>query len=97
MILKETTVTDIFWERKDNWVGSQIEDSFVMLNFEGGEYASLNSTATEIWNALESPRSAEDLVADLTIRYDITPSDCALSVNRVLEDLASKGLVQQKS
>lgn len=90
-------MTDIFWERKDNWVGSQIEDSFVMLNFEGGEYVSLNSTATEIWNALESPRSAEDLVADLISRYDISSSDCAISVKRMLEDLTTKGLVQQVS
>ena len=90
-------MTDTFWERKDSWVGSQIEDTFVMLNFEGGEYVSLNSTATEIWNALATPRSADDLVADLTMRYEISPSDCAISVNRVLEDLASKGLVQQKS
>jgi hypothetical protein len=88
-------VTDTFWARKENWVGSQIEDSFVMLNYEDGEYVSLNSTATDIWNALATPRSAEAIVADLITRYDISASDCATSVNRVLEELASKGLVQQ--
>lgn len=92
-----TTVTETFWARKENWVGSQIEDSFVMLNYEDGEYVSLNSTATDIWNALASPRSARDIVADLTARYEISPSDCEISVNRVLEELATKGLVQQNS
>lgn len=90
-------MTETFWARKENWVGSQIEDSFVMLNYEDGEYVSLNSTATDIWNALASPRSARDIVADLTARYEISPSDCEISVNRVLEELATKGLVQQNS
>ncbi len=82
------------WERKENWVGAQIDDSYVMLNFEGGEYVSLNSTATDIWDALESPCRLSDIVNKLTARYEISENDCAASVNRVLVDLENKGLIK---
>ncbi len=86
---------DNVWQRKDNWVGSQIEDAFVMLNFEGGEYVSLNSTATEIWNALETPCRIDEIVSNLTARYAISTDECTSSVNRIIVELADKGLIQQ--
>ena len=81
------------WARKDNWVGTQIDDAFVMLNFEGGEYVSLNSSARDVWQALETPQTPHDLVAILTARYDVTPEMCAQSVDRLLATLATKGLI----
>ncbi|MEY2927543.1 MAG: hypothetical protein RL367_2020, partial [Pseudomonadota bacterium] len=43
-------VADTIWQRSESWVGSQIDDSFVMLNIEVGDYVSLNATATDVWN-----------------------------------------------
>lgn len=83
------------WQRTDNWVGSQIDEAFVMLDFEAGTYVSLNSSATEIWNALEQPATAADIVARLTARFDVAEADCAASVERVLAELATKGLVKR--
>jgi Coenzyme PQQ synthesis protein D (PqqD) len=87
-------VVGTIWMRKDNWVGSQIEDAFVMLDFEGGEYVSLNATATDVWNALENPKTAADIVAGLTIQYDVSADQCVASVNKLLGDLEAKGLIQ---
>jgi len=86
-------MSETLWCRKDNWVGTQIEDSFVMLNFEGGEYVSLNSSASDVWHALETPQSVRALVAALTARYDIAPEQCAQSVDRLLTELQAKGLI----
>lgn len=88
---------EAMWQRKDNWVGSQIEDAFVMLNIEGGEYVTLNATATDVWNALETPQSLEHLVSVLTAHYDISASQCALSVERLLGELSEKGLVEAQA
>jgi Coenzyme PQQ synthesis protein D (PqqD) len=87
-------LSDTLWTRQDNWVGSQIEDAFVMLNFEGGEYVSLNSTATDIWNALEKPCTVDGIVGSLTRQYNIAPDRCAASVARVLSDFEAKGLIK---
>jgi hypothetical protein len=86
-------MSETIWQRKENWVGSQIEDSFVMLNFDGGEYVSLNCSATDVWNALETPSTAARIVDVLTARYDVPIDKCASSVDRLLTDLAAKGLI----
>jgi hypothetical protein len=82
------------WQRSDHWVGTQIDDAFVMLDFEGGTYVSLNKTATDVWNALEQPISAEKIVSVLTARYEVTGDQCAAAVDRVLADFQTKRLIQ---
>jgi hypothetical protein len=85
------------WHRNDNWVGSQIEDMFVMLNIDNGDYVSLNATATDVWNALEKPASAATLVSALVTRYDIPEDHCTASIDRLLGDLQAKGLINSAS
>jgi hypothetical protein len=82
------------WQRNDHWVGTQIDDAFVMLDFESGTYVSLNKTATDVWNALEQPTSAENIVDVLTERYDVSGDQCAAAVDRVLADFQAKRLIQ---
>ena len=88
-------MTEMKWQRKDNWVGSQVDDAFVMLDFVGGKYVSLNTTATRIWEALEQPQSEADLVGSLTAVYDVPDAQCSEAVSRLLTALHTKGLVQQ--
>lgn len=83
------------WFRSEDWVGSDVADSFVILNFNSGEYVALNSTAAAIWNILETPASNSDIVATLTARYRIDPDHCVKSVQTLLDQLAGKGLVEQ--
>jgi hypothetical protein len=82
------------WQRNDHWVGTQIDDAFVMLDFEGGTYVSLNKTATDVWNALEQPMSAKDVVSLLTARYEVSNDQCIKAVDRVLADFHAKRLIQ---
>lgn len=86
-------MSETIWRRNDNWVGSQIEDAYVMLNFDGGEYVSLNRTATDIWNALETPSKASQIVKTLIASYNIPDEQCAKSVERLLVELKAEGLI----
>lgn len=86
-------MSETIWRRNDNWVGSQIEDAYVMLNFDGGEYVSLNRTATDIWNALETPSKASQIVKTLIASYNISAEQCAKSVERLLVELKAEGLI----
>ena len=87
-------MTATVWQRNDHWVGTQIDDSFVMLDFEGGTYVSLNVTATDVWNALEDPSSAEKITGIMTERYEVSNEECAAAVDRVLADFEAKRLIQ---
>lgn len=90
-------MSEAHWQRKDNWVGSQVDDAFVMLDFEAGKYVSLNDTATRIWTSLAQPRTAAELVNELTALFDVPADHCSAAVTRLLATLEAKGLVQQVS
>lgn len=90
-------MTDTIWRRTDHWVGSQIEDAYVMLDIDGGKYVSLNTTAAEVWSALESPRSADQIVETLTARFEVPADRCLMSVKRLLEDFSVRGLIQSNA
>jgi hypothetical protein len=75
------------WQRDDNWVGSLIEDSLVMVNIDTGKYVTLNSSANAVWQALEQPRSQADIVSSLVDNFDVDEATCSQSVTRVLEQM----------
>lgn len=89
-------MTDQLWVRRDNWVGTQVEDQFVMVNVDGGEYVSLNATATAIWNALEQPVSQDAIVEQLRGGFEVETEQCAAAVSRVLGELEQMQLVEAR-
>jgi hypothetical protein len=84
------------WSRKENWVGAAIEDAFVMINLDQGHYVSLNPTATDVWNAIETPAAIPDIVSKLTARYDVPAEHCRKSVTELLEKLEGMDLITSK-
>ena len=80
-------MSGLVWERDENWVGSEIEDSFVMVNIDTGKYVSLNPTASVVWNALEQPCTPDAIEAELRQRYAIDEAACRSSVARLLEEM----------
>ncbi len=88
-------MSDIKWQRDDNWVGSQIEDNFVMVNIETGKYVALNASASVIWDALEQPRSSDEIVTDLRAKFDVDEGTCRTSVARMLDKMSELQLAGQ--
>jgi Coenzyme PQQ synthesis protein D (PqqD) len=75
------------WQRDDNWVGSLIEDSLVMVNIDTGKYVTLNSSANAVWQALEQPRTQSDIVNELVGVFDVDEETCSQSVTGVLQQM----------
>lgn len=75
------------WQRDENWVGSEIEDQFVMVNIDTGTYVALNASASEVWNLLEQPRTRTELEDNLRAIYTVDAETCAQSVTRVLDQM----------
>lgn len=87
-------MTDAKWTRNDDWVGSAIEDSFVMVNIGSGSYVSLNETARAIWDALDTPRTQAEIEASLSAKFDVAPDACAAAVTRTLEEMEVQQLAR---
>ena len=84
----------MMWRRTDDWVGSEIDDSFVMVHIETGKYVALNATAAAVWEALEEPRDEDAIVAQLLGKFDIEQGECRAAVRRLIADLEERQLVE---
>lgn len=85
-------MTDRVWRRNEDWVGSPIEDSFVMVNIDSGTYVALNPTARAIWEALATPATQSEVEASLLRHYDVAPETCARAVERTLHEMQEQQL-----
>ena len=53
----------------------------------------LNETAAAIWDLLQTPHSADDLIAELQETYEAPEDTIRRGVEAVLEDLTSRAFV----
>jgi len=81
------------WQRRDDWIGSEVEDSFVMINLEHGAYVDLNHSAAYAWDLLAVPRDEDGLVAAMLARYAVDADHCRAMVQALLIDMADKELI----
>lgn len=78
-------------------------DHVVSTEFEGGEgvlvdlntkrYYQLNETAMLVWRGLERGLSNDEIVREMTDRYDVSPEHASESVERLIGSLSSHKLV----
>jgi formylmethanofuran dehydrogenase subunit C len=78
------------WRRSDDWIGREVEDSYIMVNINTGKYVSLNRTADAIWQALETPRTTQQLCEIVEAQFEVAAPDCARAVAAALD--AMRGL-----
>lgn len=88
-------MSEPLWKRSDDWVGSEIEDAFVMVNIDTGKYVALNPTATAVWEAMESPVDQPAIERALCDAYAVSPEDCHRSVTALLGQMRDLQLASQ--
>jgi hypothetical protein len=86
---------ELLWTRSDDWVGSEIEDAFVMVNIDSGKYVALNPTATTVWEAMETPVDQPAIERALCEAYSVSPEDCHRSVSALLAQMQELQLASQ--
>jgi hypothetical protein len=59
--------------RNPDVVFRQIEGGGVLLNIKSGAYHEINSTAREIWEALETPSTESEVLQQLVERFGDVP------------------------
>lgn len=89
-------MTNVTWKRSDDWVGTEVDGSFVMVDVETGKYVALNETALAIWKALETSHSTESLSHYLGERFEVEAADdFDAHVSRALATLHEMRLIQR--
>jgi hypothetical protein len=84
------------WKQSDDWVGTEIDGSFVMVSVETGKYVALNETAHAIWDAVETPQSDAAIVGRLRDQFDVDATEgLDTDVSGALESMLKLGLLQR--
>lgn len=86
------------YQVKPGFIHRQIGDVDVIISigenvadFNG--YMTLNETASFLWDALTTPKSAEELTALLCNEFEVTAEEARTDVNELLDALLAQGLI----
>jgi len=80
--------------RNPNQLFSNIDGEIVMLSIENGEYYSLDSIGSCIWNLLDKPLTFRQIVNNLLEEYEVNEETCINDTQPFLEEFLSKGLIE---
>ena len=73
--------------RNDELIHSAIDNETVMMSLERDEYYGLDEIATDIWNLLGEPRSAEEILDNLDERFETDRETIATDLMAFLNDM----------
>jgi len=73
----------------------EAEGELIALDLESSTYFAINRTGAAIWPSLVDGASRDDLVAQLTDKFDIDSETAARDVDAFLGQIAERGLLEQ--
>lgn len=79
---------------RDNHVKSSIGDEVVILDVDEGVYYGLNAVGADVWDAIQEPRSVEEIVETLVEAYAVERESCVADVIELLEELQGHNLIK---
>jgi len=79
--------------RAEGLLTAALDQELLMMSVEQGRYYNLNAVGARIWELLETPTSADALVAALTAEYEVDPDTARVHVERFLGELRRGGLL----
>lgn len=79
--------------RNPGLIATEMDGDIVMMSIETGTYYGLTGIAPQIWDALETPLTAEELLNDLLPRYEVSEAMLRADLDVFLADMQKNGLV----
>lgn len=80
-------------KRNPEMVTSNIDGEIVMLSVTNGEYYGLDEIGSRIWELIELPITAGNLVDALVKEFEVEKDECLADTLEFLEGLLNKGLI----
>lgn len=74
-------------------VVSDMNGDTVMFHIEKGKYYNLGEIGGAIWNALEKEVTAEEIVSQLQLSYEVDQETCRREVESFLKTLEAEDLL----
>ncbi len=68
----------------------------VILDPDAGMYYGLNQVGSRIWELIQEPARVSDVRDVILAEYEVEPGQCECDILALLQDMATKGLVEVK-
>jgi hypothetical protein len=78
-------------------LASELGSEFVILNLADGIYYGLDDAGAEIWRLLATPVTVDEICLGISASFDVELDQCRTDVLKLLESLASRGLIDVRS
>ena len=75
-------------------ISCDLAEEMAILNITSGIYYGLNTVGTRIWKLIQEPRTVHEIRDALLEEYEVEPERCERDVFVLLQELASKGLIE---
>ena len=75
-------------------LASAFDKELVILNLRDGVYYGLEDVGARLWGLLQQPVTVAAICDALVAEYDVEPARCARDVQALLQDLATRGLIE---
>ncbi len=80
--------------RRREGVAAQVADGeAVLLDIESGEYFSLNSVGSRIWELCDGTRSIAEIVSVICDEFDVAEDVASADADDILDELEQENLV----
>ncbi|GMK41155.1 hypothetical protein PCCS19_42110 [Paenibacillus sp. CCS19] len=74
-------------------LASNMNGETVMFRIESGKYFNLGQIGGRIWSLIESPKTVDAIVSELTSEFDVSEEQCETQVVDFLAQLAKEQLI----
>jgi hypothetical protein len=74
-------------------INEMIDGEAIMINLVSGSYYSLDSLGGEVWELLEKSQPVDEIVGQLSLRYDASDEVIRSAVENLLEQLSREQLI----
>ena len=82
--------------RRDRIPFTELEGETVLLNLKSKQYFVLNETGAFIWKLLNQERTIEELVREISEKFDVETEDARTDLMHLLEALEKAALIDWK-
>jgi hypothetical protein len=88
-----TPVANARWRRVGDLPFQTLDEETLVVNPSRREVHLLNETATRVWQLCATPRTLDDLVAELAAEYDAADDELRRGVIELVDGLRDKNLL----
>lgn len=92
----DPSAPNLQFQRASDQLSCELDGEIAILNLESKLYFGLTDVAATLWNALEEPRSLDELISSILAEYAVEKDQCCADVIAFLGELETRGLLVAK-